>query len=265
MWIRTIIGDIHLKLDSMILVRSLPTQSILWNLWNNMAMWFIKTKVKYSYTYGCNLCERSMPLISSSQNFFKFSITGNTSLNSKTQYNFFYITSLQYSQPKHKIASNLTQLNPTNYTRLSSTFNSPEVFSSVGENETLRGNSRFQQQCGLAKLSPIPSLVLLPPSTSSHPVTELTEDSTTKWQEIFQNADTEVWLKNVKIPMERTVEISGLLGFSGKALETLPKSLSDKLTRILSYILELGNSVLPLTSFSVTFIRFCWHVTMQKA
>lgn len=155
----------------------------------------------------------------------KFSITGNTRPNSRTWYHFF-TSPLSSTQSRHKMASNLAQLNPSNYTRLSSTCNSSEVFSSVGENGT-EGNSRFQQQCGLAQLSSIPSLVLLLPSTSSHPSYHWTERG--QHNQMTRNLPKcRHWgltLKNVvKIPMERTVEISGLLGFSGKAQESLPKS-----------------------------------------
>lgn len=79
----------------------------------------------------------------------KFSITGNTRLYSKTRYCIFYITSLQYSQPKHKIASNLTWLNLSSYTRLSSTCNYSEVFSFVGASEALREAPGSSSRVGL--------------------------------------------------------------------------------------------------------------------
>lgn len=135
----------------------------------------------------------------------RFSISGNTRLNSKTWYLFF--TSPLSNTLSLNTKSPQISHNSSNYTRLSRTCNSSEVFRAMGESGTLRETPGSSSSGGLHSSHPsLPRcsfvLQLLPIPTA----TELKEDSTTKWQEIFQNADTEVWLWKVRMEWKQQLK-----------------------------------------------------------
>lgn len=153
------------------------------------------------------------------------------------------------------------QLNPSSYTRLSSTCDSSEVFSSVGEREALRETPGSSSSVGLHSSHPsLPWCYFLSSQLNWKRTAQPNDKKSCKMQ------IAEIWLRKMlwKHWWKEQLRFQGCWGFLERSKKLYQSHCQiNKNTKL---NIRVGESVpvLSLTSFSVTFIRFCWHLTTQN-